>query len=136
MKGIIAAESQMGEMVTRKDERLAALIEGMKSDLPCAENTVNYDDELLKPLGWDGRRSATPLSPPGQTRPLTIVKQGEGWVRLEWKAPIDGGKPSAYRVMRREQPRDPGPTSPRPLSARRPCAISLAPKSMSIASWR
>ena len=26
---------------------------------------------------------------------------------LDWKAPIDGGAPSAYRVMRRERPAGP-----------------------------
>ena len=30
--------------------------------------------------------------------------QGEASVSFTWKAPIDGGKPSAYRIMRRERP--------------------------------
>lgn len=103
----IAAESAAAQAVGSKDTTLAELIEGMKSDLRYAENTVNYDDELLKLLGWGGRRPATPLQSPGQTRVLSVVEQGEGWVKLVWKAPADGGKPGAYRVMRRERPEGP-----------------------------
>ncbi len=103
----IAAESAAAQAVGGKDAALTELIEGMKSDLRYAENTVNYDDELLKLLGWGGRRPATPLPPPGQTRVLSIIEQGEGWVKLVWKAPADGGKPSAYRIMRRERPEGP-----------------------------
>ena len=33
--------------------------------------------------------------------------QGEGTVTLTWRAPIDGGKPSAYRIMRRQRPEGP-----------------------------
>ncbi len=103
----IAAESAVAQAVVGKDAALADLIEGMKSNLRYAENTVNYDDELLKLLGWGGRRPATPLQPPGQTRLLLATEQGEGWVKLTWKAPVDGGKPSAYRTMRRERPEGP-----------------------------
>jgi len=35
---------------------------------------------------------------------LEAPRQGDGWVFLDWKAPIDGGAPSAYKVMRRERP--------------------------------
>ena len=31
-------------------------------------------------------------------------KQGEGWVFLDWKEPIDGGQVAAYKVQRRERP--------------------------------
>ena len=29
--------------------------------------------------------------------------KGKGWVFLDWKAPIDGGRVAAYRIMRRER---------------------------------
>lgn len=103
----IGAQSIIAQMVAQKDEKLTALVEGMKSDLRYAENAVNYDDEILKLLGWGGRKPPTPLQPPGQTRSLIVHEQGEGWVKLEWKAPIDGGKPSAYRILRRERPSGP-----------------------------
>jgi hypothetical protein len=98
--GTVAVESLLAQ-------KLAALVESMKSDLCYAENAVNYADDLLKLIGWGGRKPPTPLPPPGQTRLLLAREQGEGWVKLEWKAPIDGGKPSAYRIMRREPPAGP-----------------------------
>ena len=30
--------------------------------------------------------------------------RGDGWVFLDWKAPDDGEKVSAYKIQRREQP--------------------------------
>ena len=32
---------------------------------------------------------------------LEASKQGKGWVFLGWKAPVEGGKPKAYKVQRR-----------------------------------
>jgi len=87
-----------------KDEVLADLVDSMKDDIRYAENTVDFDDEKLKLIGWAGRKTATALAIPGQARLLEAPKQGEGWVFLDWKAPTDGGNPSAYKVMRRERP--------------------------------
>ena len=50
---------------------------------------------------------ATPLAAPGQPRLLEAVKQGAGWLKLDWKAPIHGGKPAAYTIERRERPAGP-----------------------------
>jgi hypothetical protein len=41
------------------------------------------------------------------TREADAVKQGPGWVFLDWKEPADGGKPSAYIVEQREMPDGP-----------------------------
>ena len=76
----------------------------MKSDLRYAENTVDFDDDKLKLIGWAGRKTSTHLTVPGQCRLLEAVKQGEGWIMLDWKAPVAGGKPAAYKVQRRERP--------------------------------
>ena len=38
---------------------------------------------------------------------MEVRRQGEGSLDLVWKTPIDGGKPSAYRVYRRERPEGP-----------------------------
>ncbi len=73
----------------------------MKADIRYAENTVDFDDDKLKLIGWAGKKAKTPLAPPGQTRLLEAPKQGNGWVFLDWKAPADGGKPKAYKVQRR-----------------------------------
>jgi hypothetical protein len=103
----IAAQAAAEQATRDKDDKLAALIDGMKSDLRYAENTVDYDDEKLKLIGWAGRKPRTPLTAPGQTRLLEAKLQGEGTVTLTWRAPVDGGKASAYRVMRRQRPEGP-----------------------------
>ena len=100
----IAARAAAQAATTAKDEKLEDLIDAMKSDIRYAENTVNYDDDKLKLIGWAGRKIASTLTAPGQVRLLEAPRQGEGWVYLDWKAPIDGGVPAAYRVMRRERP--------------------------------
>ena len=100
---IAAAEEATGE----KDDALTALADAMKSDIRYAENTVNYDDDKLKLIGWAGKAAPTELQAPGQARMLEAPKQGEGWVFLDWKDPIDGGTPSAYKISRRERPAGP-----------------------------
>ncbi|MBI9081913.1 MAG: fibronectin type III domain-containing protein [Pseudodesulfovibrio sp.] len=100
----IAAQAAADQAYTDKADALEALADGMKTDLRYAENTVDFDDDKLKLIGWAGRKAATHLAIPGQCRLLEAVKQGEGWIQLDWKAPADGGKPAAYKVMRRERP--------------------------------
>jgi hypothetical protein len=100
----IAAQAAADQAYTDKADALEALADGMKTDLRYAENTVDFDDDKLKLIGWAGRAAPTHLAIPGQCRLLEAVKQGEGWIQLDWKAPADGGKPAAYKVMRRERP--------------------------------
>ena len=104
---LINEQAKAEQATATKDDALRVMVAGMKSDLRYAENTVGFDDELLKLLGWGGRRPATPLQPPGQALVLTAREQGEGWVDLAWKPPVEGGKPSAYRLVRRERPAGP-----------------------------
>lgn len=102
--GAIAAQAAAEAATAAKDDALEDMVEAMKSDIRYAENTVNYDDDKLKLIGWAGRKAATPLAVPGQTRLLEAPKQGAGWLFLDWKKPADGGSVSAYKVMRRERP--------------------------------
>ncbi len=97
----LAAQASAEQATTEKNEALEELIEALKDDIRYAENTVNFDDDKLKLIGWAGKKAKTPLAPPGQTRLLEAPKQGKGWVYLDWKAPADGGKPKAYKVQRR-----------------------------------
>lgn len=99
----IAKQAAAEQATTTKDEALEELVEAMKADIRYAENTVNYDDDKLKLIGWAGKKTATPLARPGQARLLEAPKQGDGWVFLDWKAPFDGGKPKAYKVQRRNR---------------------------------
>lgn len=101
---LVAAQAAAAQATVDKDDALDDLAEAMKSDLRYAENTVDFDDAKLKLIGWGGRASATALQLPGQARLFEAPKQGEGWVFLDWKAPTDGGKPAAYKVMRRNRP--------------------------------
>jgi len=103
----IAAQAAAEDATTTKDEALEDLADAMKSDIRYAENTVDFDDDKLKLIGWAGRKAATPLAAPGQARLLEAPKQGEGWVFLDWKSPIEGGAAAAYKVMRRERPAGP-----------------------------
>ncbi|MEN6385119.1 MAG: fibronectin type III domain-containing protein [Phycisphaerales bacterium] len=101
---LIAAQASAEQATAAKREVFDVLVEAMKSNIRYAENTVNFDDDKLKLIGWAGRKEKTALAVPGQPRLLEAPKQGEGWVFLDWKAPADGGKPNAYKVMRRERP--------------------------------
>ena len=104
LNAAIAAAAAAEAATTAKDEVLEDLTDAMKSDIRYAENTVDYDDDQLKLIGWAGRKAPTPLQAPGQARLLEAPRQGDGWVFLDWKAPADGGVPSAYKVMRRQRP--------------------------------
>ena len=104
LNAAIAAAAAAEAATTAKDETLEDLTDAMKSDIRYAENTVDYDDDQLKLIGWAGRKAPTPLQAPGQARLLEAPRQGDGWVFLDWKAPADGGVPSAYKVMRRQRP--------------------------------
>ena len=103
----LAAAAAAEAATTAKDEALEALADAMKADLRYAENTVNFDDDKLKLIGWSGRKAATTLAPPGQPRLLEAPKQGEGWVFLDWKPPASGGRPAAYTIERLERPSGP-----------------------------
>jgi len=99
----IAKQAAAEQATTAKDEVLEELVEAMKVDIRYAENTVDFDDDKLKLIGWAGKKVATPLARPGQVRLLEAPKQGAGWVFLDWKAPFDGGKPKAYKIQRRNR---------------------------------
>ncbi len=104
LNAAIAVKAAAEAATTAKDDVLEDLVDAMKSDIRYAENTVDFDDDKLKLIGWAGKKAPTALQPPGHTRLLEAPRQGDGWVFLDWKAPIDGGAPAAYKVMRRERP--------------------------------
>ncbi len=103
----VAATAAAEEATAAKNEALQALTDDMKADLRYAENTVDYDDDKLKLIGWGGRKAKTSLEVPGQTRSLEAPRQGEGWIFLDWKAPVDGGKVAAYKIQSRQRPEGP-----------------------------
>ena len=100
----IAARAAAEQSIAVKNDALEQLIEAIKSNIRYAENIVNFDDEKLKLIGWSGKDTPDALEPPGETRQLEATKQGDGWIFLDWKQPIDGGKVSAYKIQRRNRP--------------------------------
>ena len=107
----VAAAAAAEQATAAKNEALQALTDDMKADLRYAETTVNYDDDHLKLIGWGGRKAKTSLEAPGRTRSLEAPREGEGWVFLDWKEPVDGGAVAAYKIQHRERPKAHGPTS-------------------------
>lgn len=101
------AEAQAKQATETKNQALAQLVTFMKTDLHYAEDKVDGDDSFLRLIGWSGRRAPMPLQPAGQALLLEARRQGEGAVDLAWKPPVDGGKPHACRVQRRERPEGP-----------------------------
>ena len=100
----MAAQAAAEQATTSKNAVLDTLVEAMKKDLRHAETITSFNDDLLKKIGWSGRKAKEDLVAPGQCRTLEAPRQGEGWVFLDWKEPIDGGKPAAYKIQRRERP--------------------------------
>jgi len=97
----IAAAAAAQQRVAEKGEVLGALVGLLKTDIRYAENTVDYNDELLQLIGWGGRGEKTPLQGPGEVRYLEIAKEGPGWIELDWKKPHGGGKVAAYQIQSR-----------------------------------
>nr|VFK59445.1 MAG: Fibronectin type III domain [Candidatus Kentron sp. UNK]VFK68732.1 MAG: Fibronectin type III domain [Candidatus Kentron sp. UNK] len=96
------SNAQAKRALEAKDKALAAFEHNMKTNLRYAELVVNDDEGDLELIGWHGRRSPTPLAPPGRTRDLAAPDRGDGWITLQWRQPADGGKAAAYKVQRRE----------------------------------
>jgi hypothetical protein len=49
------------------------------------------------------RREGIPLQPPGEVRDITVGAEGDTWLILRWKQPVDGGAPGVYRIQRRQE---------------------------------
>ncbi|MBI2432246.1 MAG: fibronectin type III domain-containing protein [Candidatus Hydrogenedentes bacterium] len=87
----VAARAHAEQVTARKVESFEELKTLLKSDIRYAEDAVKYDDAKLGFIGWGARAAPSPLQPPGQPLGLETGKQGEGWLTLHWKAPVDGG---------------------------------------------
>ena len=99
----ILASANARQGTAAKDEALRTLMDLMKADLRYAESTSRSDDGKLQLLGWGGPRSRTATGIPGQVRTLEVLREGKSWLLLDWKEPVDGGQPAAYKVQRRQR---------------------------------
>jgi hypothetical protein len=98
----VNASAQAKQATGAKDEALDTLVEMMKANLRYAESATRFDGGKLELLGWGAPRNRTPTGLPGQVRTLEVLREGKGWVFLDWKEPGEGGQPAAYKVQRRK----------------------------------
>ncbi len=100
-----SAQAQAEAATMAKLEAIEALVAAMKKNIRYAENTVNFEDDKLKLIGWGAPTPHGPVCPPGQPRDLVVDHQGEGTVDLSWRKPVQrsGGALRAYLVLRREK---------------------------------
>ena len=98
----VAAQAAAQQATEAKQAGIDEMVSAAKSVLNYAEDAVHGNDAKLAALGWGGRAEPTPLQVPGQPRSLEAVKEGPGWLVLDWKKSKDGGKAAFYRVERRE----------------------------------
>jgi len=100
----VAAQAAAQQATEAKQDGIEEMVSAMKTILNYAEDAVHGNDAKLAALGWGGRAEPTPLQAPGQPRSFEAVKEGPGWLTLDWKKSPDGGKTAFYRVERRTVP--------------------------------
>jgi hypothetical protein len=98
---VVAAKAVVSEKQAAKAEARDILVDRMKADLRYAEVAVRDRPEQLTQVGWGSRRPGTKLAPPGEVRDIAIKAEGDTWIVLAWKPPVDGGGVAAYVVERR-----------------------------------
>lgn len=94
------AKAEMMNLTQQKNVILDRIEGAAKDDIGYGEIVANGSDAVLQEIGWGTRAAPTALQPPGQCRFLEIIGQGDGWVQIDWKEPIGGGKVAAYKVQR------------------------------------
>jgi hypothetical protein len=97
----IGAETASREEHAVKDDALEELVDGVKANLKYAEIAVRDQPEKLSQLGWGLPARASALDAPGEVRDMAIRAEGDTWVVLDWKVPVDGGVVASYRIQRR-----------------------------------
>jgi hypothetical protein len=99
----VAAETATREQHAVKDDALEELVDGTKANLKYAEVVFRDQPERLTKLGWGPRRSGSTLEAPGEVRDIGIVAEGDTWVVLDWKPPVNGGAVGAYKIQRKKK---------------------------------
>lgn len=101
----ILASASAVQSTVAKNESLRQVEDMAKTTIRYAENHTRGDDGKLQLLGWGARRSRTLTitEVPGQVRTLEVIREGKNWIFLDWKEPMDGGAPAAYKVQRRKR---------------------------------
>ncbi|HEY0428625.1 MAG TPA: fibronectin type III domain-containing protein [Pyrinomonadaceae bacterium] len=102
LSDIQASEAATRLKVQEKNEIYGRIREAARDNVDYAEIVAKGDAAILELINWGNRADAQRLQSPGQTRVLEIIGQGDGWVRLDWKEPIDGGDIASYKIQRSE----------------------------------
>jgi len=100
---VASLQAALAEANDKANHSTDLIGEQTRTGVRFAEN-LNLTEQQLALIGWGSRATPTPQAAPGQTRNLEILSHGEGAVELHWKAPNEGGKPSSYKIYRRELP--------------------------------
>jgi hypothetical protein len=103
-KAAVGAESAAREHYATKDDALEGLVDAMRANLRYAQVAVRDTPEKLNLVGWGPRSTGSRLESPGEVRDIAVMGEGEGWLVLDWKAPVDGGIVAAYTIQRRRRP--------------------------------
>ena len=101
LSSAISAETAAREQHAAKDDALERLVDGVKANLKYAEIAVRDHPEKLSQLGWGVPSKGSALEAPGEVRDIAVRAEGDTWVVLDWKAPVDGGAVAAYKIQRR-----------------------------------
>ncbi|MHB0946182.1 MAG: hypothetical protein ACYC3B_03315 [Sedimentisphaerales bacterium] len=100
----VKADAKLTASENLKKVTLKNLVAAIKKNLRYAENTVNFDDNKLKLLGWSGHREPGCVHPPAQLTGLKARLKDDGHIELKWKKPIGQNMVSFYRLYRRILP--------------------------------
>ena len=99
---IQASEAQTRLKIQEKNEIYGRIRSDTRDNVDYAEIVAKGDAAILELVSWGNRAAPTSLQTPGQSRVLEIIGQGDGWVRLDWKEPVDGGEVASYKIQRSE----------------------------------
>lgn len=102
LSSIQAAEAQTRLEIQEKNEIYERIRRATRYNIDYGETVARGDAAILELISWGNRAEGQRLQPPGQCRALEIIGQGDGWVRLDWKEPIDGGAVASYKLQRSE----------------------------------
>jgi hypothetical protein len=99
---IQAAEAQLRLEIQEKNEIYLRIRKATRRNVNYGEDVAQGDEAILDMINWGTRADPQRLQAPGQCRALEIIGQGTGWVRLDWKEPVDGGDVASYKIQRSE----------------------------------
>ena len=99
----VVAETEFRGQHAVKDDALEEMVDGVKANLRYAEIAVRDEPGKLSQLGWGARSRGSALETPGEVRDIGVRAEGDTWIVLDWKAPVDGGAVAAYTIQRRNR---------------------------------